>query len=147
MNNFGDDIPEFIYSLPNLKKLILNAIYLSSDFSKLDFGKLACKESLQELWIDYLGDFSNINQNIKLFPNLNEIRISTRGSKVPPTGFINLPNVYFLKIIGYVKDNNRYHATTIFTFDNSVKEKPLDEIERKEAMEKWNEFMSKIEED
>lgn len=141
--SFGDDIPEFIYSLSNLKSINLSGIYINQEFSKLDINKLACKNSLQELTINYIGNFENINEYIGQFPNLEYVKISTRGSEVPPTGLINHPNLYYLNIIGYVDTGERYSGSSVLDYDNWKKEKLTTE-ERKEAIIKWNEYMQKV---
>ncbi len=147
LNNFyGDDIPEFIYKLPNLKNLIIESIYING-FDKLDFNKLACKDSLEHLSLESLNNFENLNKNIHQFPKLESVLISTKGSETPPSALFTLPNLYFIRIIGWVKrEGSSYSGRTVLEYDNSVYQEIISEEERREAMQKWEDFMVKVRE-
>ncbi|MBN2746965.1 MAG: hypothetical protein JXR34_09575, partial [Bacteroidales bacterium] len=146
-NNFyGDDIPEFIYKLPNLKNLMIESIYING-FDKMDFSKLACKNTLEHLSLESLNDFENLNKNILQFTKLESVLISTKGSETPPSALFTLPNLYFIRIIGWVKqEGSSYSGRTVLEYDNSVYQEIISEEERKEAMQKWEDFMVKVRE-
>ena len=146
--NSDNDLPDFIYKLPNLKDLTLET-FVNRNFAKVDFSKLACKDSLTKLHVSFINDFSNFNSSFKQFPNLSSLIIETAHNTTTPTFINDLQKLYFIRIIYYTpskKEEGRYNGETVLEIDgNGYKDVVVTAEEKVEALEEWAQFLKEEE--
>lgn len=141
--NSNNDIPEFIYSLPNLSFLDLDGS-LGRSYSNISFEKMQCKDSLTFLRIGIIKDFNKMNAGLKNFSNLSSVHIHTYENTSRPLWINDLAKLDFVKIIYYVpsKDKDGYYSgETAVEISGGWNDEILSDKLRKEAIKNWDEFV------
>ncbi len=139
------DLPNFIYKLPNLKNLKLEG-FMSSNYSKVDFNKMACKSTLEELEIKAVHDFALLNNSVKNFPKLRSLSIITFDNHSKPTFIYDIKDVYYIEITGYYGSATKqesYTGRAIISLSKNSDSEVINKKEKDEQMKKWELFIPK----
>ena len=146
--NSNGDIPDFVYQLPNLKKLYLEGVF-GFEYDKMDLQKLKCRDSLEVLNIETLESFENMNLSMKYFPNLERVSIKTYNHKQTPLWINDLKALTTIKIVHYSKrEGSGYYdgKTVVGNSWGYFSDEIMTDEERKEALKKWADYIKSLDE-
>jgi hypothetical protein len=148
--NDNGDLPQFVYNLPNLTYLKLDGV-LGRDYENMDLSKLQCKDSLRQLEIRTIESFANMNESMKLFPKLEKVYVYTFKHHDKPLWINDLKSLKYVRITYYVpsKSSEGYFSDERAATGSGdyYGEKIMTDEERKEALDEYDEFLKKLEED
>ena len=140
-----NDLPAFIYKLPKLKMLRLYS-FMSDNYTKVNLSKMACKQSLEELRLDYVHDFTLLNRSIKEFSKLHTVVISSFKNQSKPSFIYDMKGIEFIKIVGYYRSSNddgSYYGQEIIQIIKESDDVAVSKKNKDKEMKKWKEFISK----